>query len=197
MNVKYSANVTTQDAQTGFTLIEALIALVVIAIGLLGLASLQALGVNNSYVSHLRSIATIHTENMAEMMRVNITGVNANHYASNAVPNTVDYTTITTGSAPTIDCRPDDASKPAFTSGSTECTAAQQTQVDAFNWVSALNNDLPAGTGTVVCNDSDGGADADPCTDGSTHTITVRWQEKDLESGQTAVSKAFSTVIRP
>ena len=181
----------------GYTLTEVLVSLVVVGIGLLGLAGMQALGVNNSYVSHLRSIATVHTENMAEMMRANIVGVNANDYAANAVPNTVNYATITTSTAPAFDCRPDDASKVAFTSGSTACTPAQQAQADAFNWMTRLSSDLPAGGGTVVCNDSDGGADADPCTDGSSYTITVQWQEKDMEAEQTVVTKSYSTVFRP
>jgi type IV pilus assembly protein PilV len=181
----------------GYTLIEVLISLVVVGIGLLGLAGMQALGVNNNYLSYLRSIATIHTETMAEMMRANIAGVNANDYAANAAPNTINYTTITTSTAPVFDCRPDDARKVAFPSGGTACTPAQQAQADVFNWLTRLSSDLPAGNGTVVCNDSDAGADADPCTDGSSHTITVQWREKDREAGQTVVTKSFSTVFRP
>ena len=182
---------------SGYTLTEVLISLVVVGIGLLGLAGMQALGVNNSYVSHLRSIATVHTENMAELMRANIAGVNANDYAANALPNTVNYVTITTSTAPAFDCRPDDASRVAFTSGNTACNPAQQAQAQETMNVGFLWHDLPGGGGTVVCNDSDGGADADPCTDGSSYTITVQWQEKDREAGQTIVTKSFSTVFRP
>jgi type IV pilus assembly protein PilV len=180
--------------QHGFTLIEVLIAVVIIAIGLLGLAGLNAVGINSTHTSHLRSLASIHTENMADMMRANISGVDANDYANNAAPATIDYSTITGAGAPGIDCRPD-VTGTAFSGGSTACTPAEQAQVDAFNWVTAIANDLPAGTGTVICNDSDG-ADADPCTNGSTFTITVSWQEKDKELAN-LVTKSFSTVFRP
>jgi type IV pilus assembly protein PilV len=166
--------------QHGFTLIEVLIAVVIIAIGLLGLAGLNAVGINSTHTSYLRSRASIHTENMADMMRVNRAGVDANDYANNAAPATIDYSTIT---APGIDCR------------STACTPAEQAQVDAYNWMTAIAHDLPGGTGEVLCNDSDG-ADADPCTNGSTFEIKVSWQEKDKELAS-LVTKRFSTVFRP
>lgn len=175
----------------GFTLIEILIALLVITIGLLGIAMLQGVGVNNSHMSYLRSVASIHEQNMAERMRANVAGVDASDYAGNVPSPTINYATITT----TFDCRPDDASKPAFTGANTSCTPAEQAQADAFHWVTSIATDLPSGTGQVICNDIDT-TDANPCTVGSTHTITVNWREKDMES-DTHVSKSFATVFRP
>lgn len=187
----------TVRAQAGMTFVEVLVAVVIISIGLLALARLQGVGVYNNHISHLHSVASIYTENMANMMRANVAAVNANDYASGAAPATINYATVRTTSAPTIDCRPDITATTSFTGAATACTSAEQAQVDAFNWVSALWGALPSGTGLVVCNDSDSGAgDADPCTDGSTHTISVSWNEKDLESGA-VVAKTFSTMFRP
>ncbi len=191
VNNKQSKPLLAVRAQAGLTFVEVLVAVVIISIGLLALARLQGVGVYNNHISHLHSIASIYTENMASLMRANVAAVNANDYASNAAPATINYATVRTTYDPTIvDCRT------LFTSGTTACTPAEQAQVDAFNWASALWNVLPSGTGTVTCNDSDGGTDADPCTDGSTHTISVSWNEKDLETG-TIVAKTFSTVFRP
>lgn len=170
---------------SGFTLLEVLIAVVVIAIGLLGLAGLQATGINNSHISSMRSLASVHTENMAEMMRANIEGVNDNDYAA------LDYSSINPDTAPDPDCRgPADS-----------CDPDEQALADAFHWIRAIDRDLPAPVGaglvrgTVVCNDRDT-TDADDCTDGSSHTITVSWQEKDLER-RAMVNKSFATVFRP
>lgn len=164
---------------------EVLIAVVVIAIGLLGLAGLQATGISNSHISSLRSMAAVHTENMAEMMRANIEGVNDNAYA------TLDYSEIDPDAAPDPTCR-----APAVT-----CASDEQARADAFHWIRAINRDLPppAGAGltrgSIVCNDRNI-TDADDCTDGSSHTITVSWQEKDFES-RAMVNKSFATVFRP
>lgn len=180
-----------QRRQTGFTLIEILVALLVITIGLLGVAMLQGVGVNNSHISYVRSVASIHVQNMAERMRANISAVDANDYAGNVASPTIDYATITT----TFDCRPDDSTKPAFTGANTACTPAQQAQADAVHWLASIGTDLPSGTGQVTCNDIDT-TDANPCSVGSTHTITVNWREKDMESNA-HIAKSFATVFRP
>lgn len=155
--------------QIGFTLIEAMITLFVIAVGLLGIAGLTAFGIGASHTAYMRSIASIHSENMAEMMRANVAGADANDYAD------LDYGNISDGD----DCR------------SSNCTPSQQATANARFWIQAIEDSLPSGAGQVVCEDSAAG-DGDTCTDGSSHTITVGWTEK--ESGQT---KQFTTVFRP
>lgn len=45
-------------AQSGFTLLEILVAIVVLSIGLLGLAGLQVVSLNNNQTAYYRSIAT-------------------------------------------------------------------------------------------------------------------------------------------
>ena len=61
----------TVRAQAGLTFVEVLVAVVIISIGLLALARLQGVGVYNNHISHLHSMASIYTENMANMMRAN------------------------------------------------------------------------------------------------------------------------------
>lgn len=55
----------------GFTLIEILVALVVLSIGLLGLASLQANGLRSNHSGYLRSQATILAYEMTDRLRAN------------------------------------------------------------------------------------------------------------------------------
>lgn len=55
----------------GFTLLEVLIALVVLSLGLLGLAALQAATVDFNHKAYLRSQATSLAYDMADRMRAN------------------------------------------------------------------------------------------------------------------------------
>lgn len=55
----------------GFTLVEILVAVVVLAIGLLGLAGLQATAVRSNNSAYMRSQATVFAYDIADRMRVN------------------------------------------------------------------------------------------------------------------------------
>ena len=57
--------------QRGFTLLEVLISMVVIALGLLGYAGLQAVSLKNANTAYLRSQATMLSHDIVERMRVN------------------------------------------------------------------------------------------------------------------------------
>lgn len=53
----------------GFTLIEILIAVIVLAIGLLGVAGLQTVSIQQTAASDSRSVAVMHAQTMAERIR--------------------------------------------------------------------------------------------------------------------------------
>lgn len=58
--------------QNGFTMIEALIALVVFSIGLLGLAAMYSKSMMVTHSAYMRSLASIQAMDMAERIRANI-----------------------------------------------------------------------------------------------------------------------------
>lgn len=58
-----------KNHQSGFTLIEVLVAIIVLAIGLLGLAALQADSLRNNHSAYLRSQATILAYEIIDRMR--------------------------------------------------------------------------------------------------------------------------------
>lgn len=58
-------------AQTGFTLLEVLVTMVVMALGLLGYAGLQMASLKNSASAYQRSQATILAYDMIDRMRAN------------------------------------------------------------------------------------------------------------------------------
>jgi type IV pilus assembly protein PilV len=55
----------------GFSLIEVLVAILILSIGLLGLASLQTNGMRFNHSSYLRSQATVLTYDIVDAMRAN------------------------------------------------------------------------------------------------------------------------------
>ncbi len=68
MSMKYpSAGV------SGFSLIEVLIAIVILAVGLLGIAGLQVIGLKSNHSSYMRSQATLQIASIFDRMRANRT----------------------------------------------------------------------------------------------------------------------------
>ncbi|MCO5398441.1 type IV pilus modification protein PilV [Ralstonia soli] len=110
----------------GYALLEALVALLVISIGLIGFARLQLVGMSSSTTSSQRSKAVSLAYEMTDRMRANLAG-----YAAGAYDNL-------TGSAANPGCV------------STGCSAAQTAQNDYYEWSNELSTLLPKGTG-VVC----------------------------------------------
>ena len=70
----------TRSAQSGFTLIEVLVAAVVLGIGLLGLAGLQATTVKVNQTSYLRSQATNLAYEITDAMRANSDAARSGDY---------------------------------------------------------------------------------------------------------------------
>lgn len=111
---------------TGFTLLEVLIAVIVLSIGLLGLAGLQTTGLRNNQDAYARTQATTLANDMADRIRANIAGYNAGSYNNTA---TLTATCETSGG----------------------CTPQQMAQHDTFRWNQALAV-LPSGQGSVATN---------------------------------------------
>ncbi|MGH8250594.1 MAG: type IV pilus modification protein PilV [Steroidobacteraceae bacterium] len=66
--------------QRGATLIEALVALLVLSIGLLGVAGLQVQALRNNHGAHLRSQATVLAQDILDRMRANRDAALGNAY---------------------------------------------------------------------------------------------------------------------
>jgi type IV pilus assembly protein PilV len=113
--------------QSGFTMLEVLVAIVVLAFGLLGLAGLQADGLRNNTSAYMRSQATLMAYDMLDRMRANPQGVISGDYDALLEITPTDPSCITSG-----------------------CSIAQMSQHDAFEWSQTLARELPSGQGRVV-----------------------------------------------
>ncbi len=68
------------DGEQGFTLIEVLVTVLVLAFGLLGMAGLQSLGIRNTHSAYLLSQATAEAYNILDCIRANRTAAEAGAY---------------------------------------------------------------------------------------------------------------------
>ncbi len=114
------------NKNAGFTLIEILIAMLVLSVGLIGMAGLQASGLKNNVGAYKRSQATLLAYDLADRMRANVQGANT-------------YTTVL----------PSAAAAQASCLTLAGCTAAQMAQNDLFEWNAAINSILTAATATI------------------------------------------------
>lgn len=69
-----------RQTQSGMTLVEVLVTLVLISVGLLGVAALQLTTLKNNQESYVRSQAAMLAADMLDRMRSNQTGFNAGNY---------------------------------------------------------------------------------------------------------------------
>lgn len=111
---------TAKKSERGATLIEVLIAILILSIGLLGLAGLQVTSVQSNYSAYYRSQATLLAYDLADRMRANRTAALGTTYV-------VDYPT----------------------SSSSNSVTGTQAAKDKAEWLNALALQLPGGTGKV------------------------------------------------
>jgi len=106
--------------QRGTTLIEVLVALVVLSIGLLGMALLQVTSVQSNHSAYYRSQVSILASDLADRMRANRTAALTDAYE-------FDFPTPS----------------------SSHSVSGSQAQKDKAEWLNALALTLPEGTGQV------------------------------------------------
>ncbi|MCK5480465.1 MAG: type IV pilus modification protein PilV [Gammaproteobacteria bacterium] len=137
-----------QRKQDGFTLLEVLIALLVLSIGLLGLASLQTVGLRSNQMATIRTLATQRAYDMSDRMRANQSGVDAQNY--------VQTVTAVVPTGTIVNC------------ATTVCTPVQMATFDVAAWMTEVIR-LPGGRGRIT-RDASGTL--------VTHTITIFWDEE-------------------
>lgn len=112
----------------GFSLLEVLVAVLILSIGLLGIAGLQITGLRYAAAANIQYVASLQVLDMAERMRANMAGVTAGAY--NSISGI--------------------GSDPGCISSS--CSPSQMAATDAYQWNSTNARVLPSGTGTVTSN---------------------------------------------
>jgi type IV pilus assembly protein PilV len=163
----------------GFTLIEVLIAVLVLGIGALGLAAMQAASMRNNHQAYLRSQATLLAHEIIDRMRANMVGISA--YDNNT--------------AEQIDSC---ASKEG-------CTPEQMAKNDVWEWQQAVSAIFP-GCGSQVCSivcidrtSDDGSPDAPQCqndfavSEDDIYAVKIWWNDVVEENA----TQRFVIAVQP
>ena len=142
----------------GMTLVESLVALVVLSVGMLGIAGLMLTGISSNRSALYRTQAVNLASDMAERIRAN---ANAR----------IAYDSLAYDGAPDLqDCAPT-----ANDAGS-NCTVAQLAEDDLARWIVSIRTALPAFRGEPAQGDVQviaAGFAGQP----DTYRINVSWQE--------------------
>lgn len=175
----------------GISLIEVLVTLLVLGIGLLGIAGLQLVGVQNTYLGQQYTQAATLAQNMAEQMRMNRPGLLDNAYALAAGDTPPD---------PPADCQSEDCTPAALAAwqlASWYSMLVPSEDLEYENVAASLAAALPNAQADIRCADS-------PCTATSYHVVTVLWDAN--RSGATGTGcdstdeddlQCMQVVVRP
>jgi type IV pilus assembly protein PilV len=131
----------------GFSLVEVLVALLVLSIGTLGVANLQIIGIFANGAGNQRAQATLLANDLVDRIRANRAGALAGSY------------NIAGDSDPPAD--------PGCFGAAANCTPAQQAAADLAAWRATLANALTLATGAVAV--------AGPAGPTPSVTVTVTW----------------------
>ena len=134
--------------QTGFSLLEVMIAITILSVGVLGIASLQATSSVLTESSMHRSQAAALAIEIVERMRVNTTEAKAGNYNISVLP------------TPTTNCN----------GPSKDCSTAQMKDHDLRVWSQRVVALLPSG-GATISSSTDNGIDPVDIT------VTMQWDD--------------------
>ena len=147
-----------RDAQSGITLIETMIAILVLSFGMLGMLSVFINSLKITSTSHLRSIAAQQSYALADSIRA-------------SMPQLTVYPGVS-GSA-VANCL-----------SATGCTTAEMAQTEMAVWQARLTQLLPSGASTI-CRDStpaDGVPGAWACDGTGQFVIKVCWDDSRVST---------------
>jgi type IV pilus assembly protein PilV len=142
----------------GFSLVEVMVALVVICVGLLGIAKMQALSLANTTISRQRSLAAIEASSLAAAMRANrlYWGTTASNFVATWNPANAPAfvvqgdanlaTAANAGNGHACDGVAGTAAACAYSANNTGLAAA-----DLTGWTAALAAVLPNPSATITC----------------------------------------------
>jgi type IV pilus assembly protein PilV len=150
--------------QRGLTLVEALIALLVLAVGLLGFMGLQVRGLAYNHDAYVRSMATVLAQDMIERMRM------ARANAPDEATLEQIYVAFTTGAADGAVCQAvaAAANHAAHVAGEKLC------------WEAQVRATLPAGE-AAIARTGTGLDPASPMDD--VFSITLTWRDRTAPNG--------------
>lgn len=118
--------------QAGASLVEVLVAILIVSMGVIAMAGMLATSTRLGKASEFRAVATLLAADISERMKANIGAAKANSYDQ-----VMAFASATTATNKTC-------------SKSSTCSAADLASKDLYEWNLALANALPSGRGYVA-----------------------------------------------
>jgi len=183
----------------GFTLIEVLVAILVVALGLLGLSKMQALAISNTQVASVRSLISLQASSMAAAMQSNrvywagVLPANAPvGTAALAPPASFSATGTVVTNGPTASSTNTTFCSSATLPTSAQCSATDLAAADLQLWANTMNSLFPSYSAKFVCSNT-----AATSTAPVTCSITISWSEKYVAlNSTTATGSAAQTATQ-
>jgi type IV pilus assembly protein PilV len=161
--------------QAGFSLVEVMVALLVVSIGMLGIAKMQALALSSTGTAKMRSLASIEAASLASTIHADRRYW---FYLTNALTVTVS-SAGTVASAQDASLNSTAAARPTPCTAvppATPCTAAQIAAQDLGEWADGIIGILPPNSAsTITCN-------APSATVTVECSIAITWTENVVSS---------------
>lgn len=153
-------------AQSGFSLIEVMIAALVISIGMLGIAGLQLVSMKGSHQSYMRHQAMFVVQDLVERMRANPNAVR--------VASPVYLFDTTDSTAPNCAAPP-----PNCGTSTSNCTVTDIANYDKYSVACKMKNTLSDGRIQVRCQPVDPIDGSGGCVEGLIG-VQVSWSERQM-----------------
>lgn len=172
--------------QGGFTLLELLVTILIVTVGLLGLAKMQAAAISNSSVSRTRALMTFQAESLAGMIRAN-----KNFWVTSGSTTTWPQFQVSKAGAVT-NVGMNKLGSTGSCLGAT-CTPDQLAWDDMYTWAAAFNDGtansaFPNASASIVC------VPAPPATACAANPVTPNGYDITLTWDQKLVAINKSTV---
>lgn len=148
----------------GSSLVEVLVAILVLSVAVLGAAGVQLKAMKFGQVSQQRSMAVQHAAAIAEQMRANLA-------AASLAPSAYEFSFA----YPEIPTKLKAITAPACTSA---CTADEVARRQLLDWQGQMAKGLTGGRGTIARTANSAG---------SPYVVTVMWLEKETQARKETV----------
>lgn len=158
--------------QSGFSLIEALVAFLILSIGMLGIASLQTMSVKAGHTATLRTAAVMKADEILESIRANPTVLLS--YANGGGDSGTDNGCSQTTTAAVV------------------CAPALMALDDIFRWKSSLKDVLPDNASTTASVVVTAPVPPETMTN---IVVTINWSERNVDTGG-AANMNYSVVVQ-
>lgn len=166
--------------QDGFTLIEVMIAVLIVTVGLLGFSKMQALAISSTQVASSRSMIALQSASLAAAMHGNKT-----YWAGGVAPSAFGTAGSTVTDATGVLSAVPPVCAATTVPAAPLCTPAQLAAYDLQLWAKNMAALFPSYWSVGTCTSMQGTSIS--CT------VTVSWTEKYVSSNQSTVSQSDST----